>query len=167
MAVARHTDALPNWGYSGSPLVIDGRVIVFAGGKTEKALLAYDAATGKLDWKAVAGLETYSSPQAVVLQGQSQVLLVGDEELAALEPASGKVIWKFKYAESFGRPVVQPRLVGDSKILVSFLPDGGVSELEITRQADSWNVTEAWNSSHIKPDYSDFVHYDGHISQFD
>jgi outer membrane protein assembly factor BamB len=35
------------WGYSNSPLVVDGKVIVFAGGGHEKGLLAYSADSGE------------------------------------------------------------------------------------------------------------------------
>src|SRR5262249_29600164 len=62
----------PQWGFSGSPLVTDGLVIVFAGGDGDKNLLAYRADTGKPAWAAPARGTSYSSPQLVTLAGQRQ-----------------------------------------------------------------------------------------------
>ena len=40
----------PEWGRSGSPLILDGKVIVSAGGGDGKSLVAYDARTGARVW---------------------------------------------------------------------------------------------------------------------
>jgi outer membrane protein assembly factor BamB len=116
--------AAPYWGFSSSPLVVDGNVIVFAGGggamshgsgnnpegddakqgdaaqpadekpADAKTLLAYDAATGALAWQAKSGTHSYSSPQAATIDGVQQVLFLSDAELAAFDPATGEVLWK-------------------------------------------------------------------------
>ncbi len=165
--VADASAQLPVWGFSGSPLVVDNRVIVFAGGKTQKALLAYDESSGDIAWTAAAGTESYTSPHLMELDGQPQILFIGNEHLTAYEPSSGKVIWTYKPDQTMARPVVQPRLVADSQLLVSFSPDAGVTRIGVTHNADKWSVTETWRSRDIKPDYSDFVHYDGYIYGFD
>ena len=43
---------MPQWGYSSSPLVVDGLVVVFAGGAHDKSVLAYQATDGKPAWAA-------------------------------------------------------------------------------------------------------------------
>jgi hypothetical protein len=84
----------PMWGFSGSPLVVDGLVIVFAGGEGGKDLLAYRTATGEPAWTAPAGTISYSSPQLATLSGSRQCLILTDQGLTAVDPASGRVLWK-------------------------------------------------------------------------
>ena len=43
---------VPGWGVSSSPLVVKGRVIVYAGEKSAHPLRAYDTQTGALAWSA-------------------------------------------------------------------------------------------------------------------
>ncbi len=52
---------IPQWGFSGSPLLVDGLVIVFAGGDAGRSLLAYRAETEEPAWTASAGVMSYSS----------------------------------------------------------------------------------------------------------
>jgi outer membrane protein assembly factor BamB len=49
---------------------IESSIVVNAGGKDDKGLFAYDAASGKPVWNAPAGPMAYSSPQLVTLDGQ-------------------------------------------------------------------------------------------------
>src|SRR6185295_11910609 len=46
---------IPIWGYSNSPLVVDGLVVVFAGGTKDKGILAYHVGDGKLAWSCASG----------------------------------------------------------------------------------------------------------------
>src|SRR5262245_7566931 len=84
----------PMWGYSSSPLVVDDRVIVFAGGKGDRNLLAFDTQTGYRKWAAPASHDTYSSPQLVTIDGQRHCLLLGDRGLTAVDPDTGAVLWE-------------------------------------------------------------------------
>lgn len=53
---------IPQWGFSGSPLVIDDKVVVYAGGQAKKDLLAYRVGDGELAWGAPVGQGSYASP---------------------------------------------------------------------------------------------------------
>src|SRR5262249_21177416 len=74
---------LPMWGFSGSPLVTRGLVVVYAGGEGGKGLLAYRAASGEPVWAAPAGGSSYSSPQRTALGGAEQILMLNDLGLTA------------------------------------------------------------------------------------
>src|SRR5262245_55349475 len=89
----------PLWGFAGSTLVIGSNVVVCAGGKDGKGLLAFDVETGALRWSVATGEETYTSPQLNSIAGEELVLMVSNDGLVMVEPASGKVRlnyeWKF------------------------------------------------------------------------
>ncbi|MEX2112970.1 MAG: PQQ-binding-like beta-propeller repeat protein, partial [Pirellulales bacterium] len=88
--VAETKAPLPMWGFSSSPLVVENRVIVFAGGPDDKGLVAYDALSGAPAWEAASGPISYSTAQLVSVDGQPQVLLLTDTGVVAVEPAAGK-----------------------------------------------------------------------------
>ena len=57
----------PQWGYSASPLVVDGKVIVFAGGPSAGGIKALDASTGAPVWTKLVGKESFISGLSAVL----------------------------------------------------------------------------------------------------
>src|SRR5262249_33961848 len=99
------------WGYSNSPLVVNGLVIVFAGGEHEKSLLAYHADSGEPAWTYAAGKDGYSSPQLVSLAGQTQLLMHSNGGLAALDPQTGKKLWDRASTNPMFLPITQPQAV--------------------------------------------------------
>lgn len=152
----------PMWGFSASPLVVDGNVIVYAGGET-KGLLAYNAASGNLAWTAKTGTQGYSSPQLASLGGQKLVLLFDDAGVVAVDPAKGTIGWQFVDKTQNWR-ATQPRALGDGQVL--FGSDAGLVLLDLKPAASGWTVTKRWNSPYMKPEYNDFVVLDGSIYGF-
>lgn len=165
-AMRENEGKLPVWGYSDSPVVVDGKVIVFLGGEKNKALVAYDAASGKRAWTAPVGIESYASPLVLTLHGVKQVLYLGDTKLVGVLPASGKILWEFASPAAHGRPCVQPHLVGENRLLISFVPEN-LLQIEVAKDGDQWSARQIWQTRDIRPDFSDFVVYDGFIYGFD
>lgn len=158
---------LPMWGYSSSPLVAQGAVIAFAGGKSEGTLLAYSVATGEKLWSVAAGEHSYASPQLVRAGETEQVLFVGNSGLVAIEPASGKTLWKHAGPEGQSQPSIQAHLSGGPQILVSFGPDFGTTLLDLSHDAAEWLLAPRWTSKDLKPFFNDFVIHEKAIYGFD
>src|SRR5262249_55779825 len=118
---------VPMWGFSSSPLVTSGSVIVFAGGNDEHGLLAYRADTGEGSWSIAAGQHSYSSPQLSTLGGTGQVMFLSDTALTSVDPSTGTLLWSYERKERFGQPSLQPHVAGNSEVLISFNPDTGVT----------------------------------------
>jgi hypothetical protein len=97
--------ALPIWGFSSSPLVVDDLVVVAAAG----TLVAYDTASGDLRWKGPSYGGSYSSPHRATIDGVEQILLLGGPGAISVAPADGKVLWIHEWVPG---PIVQPALVG-------------------------------------------------------
>jgi len=187
---------VPIWGYSSSPLVVDGKVIVFAGGggsysadppkkaeegenpssddqtsgkqADENTLLAYDAETGELAWRAPGGDHSYSSPQLAEFDGMRQVLFAGDSNLRAYDPASGNVLWQLPTnAKDQSMPSIQPHLLGDAHLLVSFNADSGLVRAAVSHEGDQWKVDSQWSARDMKPFFNDFVRVGDALYGFD
>jgi outer membrane protein assembly factor BamB len=157
----------PMWGFSGSPLVTGGLVIVFAGGDDDRGLLAYQADSGEPVWNVAAGHHSYSSPQISLLGGTEQLLFLGDDALTSLEPSTGKILWSYHRDDKFGQPSLQPHVAGDSEVLISFTPDTGTTKLRVWHDAEAWHAEPKWTSKNLKPFFNDFVLHGDSLYGFD
>jgi outer membrane protein assembly factor BamB len=98
------------WGVSESPLIVDDKVICCPGGNTT-SIVALDKMTGKLVWQSesVGGPRCYVSPTIYEYKQFRYILAATGTNLIALDPASGKVAWTFRYYDL--APWDQPGLI--------------------------------------------------------
>jgi outer membrane protein assembly factor BamB len=157
----------PMWGYSSSPLVVEDKVIVFAGGEGPRNLLAYGTDTGELAWAAPASHDSYSSPQLATIAGRRQCLLLGDRGLTAVDPATGTVLWQFGWTQAGAPRAVQAHVLGPSRVVAGTLSGPGVGLVDVTQEGDRWTVAEVWATTQMKPEFPDFVVHQGHAYGFD
>jgi outer membrane protein assembly factor BamB len=156
---------LPGWGFAGSPLVVDGLVIVAAAGK----LIAYDSATGSRRWLGPARGGGYSSPHLATIDKVKQVLLLHGDGAVSVAPDTGTQLWEYTW-NSDG--IVQPALTADGNVLIgsgSGLGGSGVGvrRVAIAHGPGGWTATERWTSVGLKPYFNDFVVHKGHAFGFD
>jgi outer membrane protein assembly factor BamB len=163
--VAETKAAVPQWGFSDSPLVVDDMVVVFAGGEGDKGLMAYRIDTGDMAWSAPSGKQSYSSPQLLTLGGKRQVLMLSEQSLKAVDPATGAALWELENDDKIATPIVQPQKVGEHELLAAW--GEGMSLLEVQEADGKWSVTRRWTSKGIKPSFNDVVVHDGFIYGFD
>jgi outer membrane protein assembly factor BamB len=164
--VAEMGAKLPIWGFSSSPLIVLGLVVVFAEGEGGKTLLAYDAHSGQLAWTADAGKAGYSSPQRMSVDGAEQILFLSMNGLVGVDAASGKVLWQHGLPTGGLFRPIQPHPLGNGGILFASESDG-VALLEVKRDGENWVVSRKWASRALKPSFNDFVVHDGSIYGFD
>jgi outer membrane protein assembly factor BamB len=147
------------WGYSGSPVVADGLVIVALGG----TLAAFDIDTGEPRWQAGGG-DGYSSPHLATIAGVPQILIVGSMGTASVATADGHALWSHVWPAG-SAVVVQPAQMPDGDLL--FGSTSGLHRVSVTRGADGWSVAEGWRSNALKPYFNDFVVHKGYAYGFD
>lgn len=157
----------PLWGFSGSPLVVDDKVVVFAGGEGSHGLLAYHTQTGDLAWGAATGPGSYASPQLVTIAGQRHCVVMHEKGLTAVDPANGTTLWQAGVAMPGGPRTHQVHLVGESDLFAGTLTGFGVARIHVAREASGWKVSDVWSSTKVKPEFPDFVVYKDHAYGFD
>jgi outer membrane protein assembly factor BamB len=155
----------PMWGFSSSPLIVDGVVIVHAGGKEDKGLLAYKAKTGEPAWSVASGDHSYSSPQFATWDGVSGVLMETNAGLQFLNAADGSKIWQYDWPVDNYR-TLQPLVFGNSVLIATGL-GGGTRRISVDHQGGEWTTKEDWTSKDMKPDFNDFVEHQGFLYGFD
>jgi outer membrane protein assembly factor BamB len=161
---------VPDWGFSSSPLVVGGKVIVYAGGGAKKSLLAYDAEAGGLAWGAPAGTLSYGSPQLATINGRQQVLFSSDAGVVSVDPSSGAVLWEHKMPNG-GPRSTQPLPVASNQVLANYGLESATVLLEIQTPGAVGDgppaVTERWSSRNLKPPFNDVVLHNGYAYGFD
>ena len=155
----------PTWGFSSSPLVVDGVVIVHAGGEADRGVLAYGIDDGRVRWGAPAGGHSYSSPQLSLVAGQRSVALVSDSGLSLHDPADGSVVWRHDWPHNSYR-VLQPLVVGGSTLLMS-TDFSGTRRLDLRREGGELVADERWTSRAMKSGFNDYVAHEGFLYGLD
>jgi len=154
------------WGYSSSPLVLDGKVIVSAGGEAGKSLLAYNLETGEPAWTGGNSRAGYSSAIVATIHGEEQVLIFNQDGLAAHSPETGSVIWSFKW--EVGVPhVSMPLALADNQILLSLGYGQGSKLIQVNKEGESYSANEIWNSRFMKAKFTNLISHEGHIYGLD
>lgn len=137
---------LPSFGFVCSPLVVDDRIYVQAGG----GLAALDATTGQLLWKVLddgGGMwgSAFSSPVMVDLHGQSQLLVQTRTHLNGIAPEDGRKLWEVKVEAFRGMNILTPTVWNNCVFTSSY---GGKSLLLEFNPSPStlWSVRKRWEN---------------------
>jgi len=116
--VKAYQPGFPIWGYSAHPLVHEGLVVTMVGGEGS-SVVALDAKTGEERWKALSSEEPgYCPPSVIEYAGTEQMIIWTPEELAALKPATGEVLWKTPLKPNFNMSIAIPQF-SDGKMYAS------------------------------------------------
>lgn len=155
------------WGVSESPLIVDDKVICTPGG-TLTSVVALDKMTGKLIWKSesVGGPRCYVSPTIFEYKEFRYILAATGINLIALDPASGKVAWTFKYWD--GDKWDQPGLIWANTPLIKgrdiFLSMGyDYRNVMLEMSEDGKSVTEKWSNMTLDNHHHGLIELDGCI----
>jgi outer membrane protein assembly factor BamB len=109
---------IPMWGHSASPLVDGDRLLVPLGGEPDACLMAFDRSTGRERWRSLPDRPGYSSPVVIETRGGRQVVLWTPENVAGLDPATGKLRWQVPFASTYDVSISDP-VWHDDVLLVS------------------------------------------------
>lgn len=164
-----------HWGMSGSPLIVDDKVIVSPGGPDGNSLVAYDKESGKRLWHAGSEPASYSSPQLTTLHDQRHVLILNGTVLAGHDPKTGERYWDFPWRAgpeliSCSQPIPVFEFgydAGQNQVLVSSGYGAGAALVQISEQEGNFAAEEVWQNTWLKSKFSHMVVHDGCIFGLD
>jgi outer membrane protein assembly factor BamB len=156
------------WGRAGSPLVVDDKVIVPAGGPAGKAvsLVAYHRLTGEEVWRGGERQISYASPTLAKLAGASQVLIVNEDTVSTHDPETGKTLWSHPWdgKSNMNATASQALVLPGDRVFLSKGYAGGSLMLRLSRQGDAWKVQELWQEKNVlKTKLTSAVHFEDHL----
>jgi outer membrane protein assembly factor BamB len=133
----------PLFGAAMSPIVDGNNVIVHVGGQDSGALTAFDAATGKVNWKWEGDGPAYTSPIIATFGGVRQIITQSQKHCLAVSAADGTLLWKLPFTTPFDQNSVTPVVVGD---LVIF---GGVQKPTFAVKVTGKSAEQVWETNEI------------------
>jgi len=161
----------PEWGRSGSPLVVDDVVVVSAGGSAGRSLVAYDRGTGERAWSDGDDFCGYSSPYPTTLAGVPQILIFNRGSVVAHDPSTGQVLWSFPWPPEQPN-VAQPLPLPGDRLLVSSGYGIGSKLLRVVRREGEdgeprLDTELIWESPRLKAKFTNPVLHDGYVYSLD
>lgn len=161
------------FGMSGSPLVVNGIVVVSPGGKG-MSLAGYDQLTGTRVWAGGDAEASYTSPHYADFGGSPQILSFNAEGLFGHAVDSGKVLWSYPWVSNpteknnVCQPVVLP---GDNEradqVFISSGYGKGCALFEIIRHGSEFDVHKRWSNRNLKAKFSSVVRRGTHVYGLD
>ena len=146
---------LPIWGVASAPLVDGDLVIVQIGCAEGACVVALDKRTGVEKWRALDDQASYSAPIIIRQAGRRVLICWTGENVAGLDPASGRVYWKYPMPQS--RMVINvptPVVEGDRLFVTSFF-DGA---LMLKLCQDEPRVEKLWRRQGSSERHTDALH---------
>ncbi|RKU29805.1 dehydrogenase [Candidatus Poribacteria bacterium] len=115
---------MPIWGIACAPIVIDEMVIVQIGGKPDACIVAFDSKSGEEKWRALEDNASYSAPILISQAGQQVLICWTGHNLAALDPNTGKVHWKYHIPPTNWEIGIATPIYHDNQIFVTNFYEG-------------------------------------------
>jgi outer membrane protein assembly factor BamB len=157
---------VPEWGLSGSPLILNDKVIVSPGGPNNQSLMAYHKNTGEIIWGGGNKQAGYSSPSLATVAQTDQILIFNNRQVAGHDPVSGQLLWQHPWPNS--QHVAQPVPISDDRLFVSSGYGVGSQLIQITQNdPGQFSATTLWKNNRLKAKFTNVVHKDGYIYGLD
>ena len=129
------------WQNAASPL-LEGGVLYVAGGGAGSSLLAFNAADGAVVWKACDEKMTHATPVAATILGQRQVIFFVQSGLVAVEPKTGRELWR--YAFNYSTSTAASPVVAGDIVWCSAGYGIGAGAVRVAKAGAQWTATELY-----------------------
>jgi outer membrane protein assembly factor BamB len=160
---------VPRFGYSISPLVDRGVVIVEMGRKEEgPGVTAFDLQTGEPKWSALNGPAGYSSPIVQQIGSVAQYVLfrAAGRELVGLS-TTGEILWRHSTPEALSA-IPTPIFHAPNRVFLSTSEDAfGGRMLEISADNAGFTIDELWQERLMRNHFNSSVLVNGYLFGFD
>lgn len=158
---------VPEWGTSTSPLVEGETLIVDVAGRRNYGVVAFDKHTGEIVWHNGSHRPAYSSPIAVTLGGERQIVLFTAEGVRGVSAADGQDLWLAPWTTDWDVNAATPVFVPRNGIFVSSGYDTGAALFQIVKEGEEFEVSQVWRNRVMKNHFNSSVLVGGYIYGFD
>jgi outer membrane protein assembly factor BamB len=148
-------------GYAGSPMIDGEHLIVEAGGQHGASIVCLDKHTGSVIWKSQSDMPGYAAPIEATLLGTKQIIAFMAEEVIALNPTDGALLWHSPVKTSLGRHVTTPVVVNDMVMVASH--QVGLIGIKISKEGETFKADQAWVAKESAINFSSPVVVDGYL----
>ena len=154
-----------DFGYACSPVVIDGKVIVPVGG-VGASVVALSATDGSVVWQGGDSSASYASPLPITRNGQSQIIALLENSLAAFDLKSGRQLWEDELSDGYDEHSAAP-LYREPLLMIAGPFRSGAKCLRLAAGPDGGKPVRVWDAPKFSNDVASSVLFDGRIYGFD
>jgi outer membrane protein assembly factor BamB len=143
------------WGISSSPLVEKDLLIIQLGALPGGCVVALDKRTGEEKWRALDDKVSYSAPIIIERAGRRLLLCWTGENMTALNPATGAVVWKYPTPQGKMVINVPTPVVAEDHIFLTCFYDGSYM---LRMKPDPPSVEKMWRRQGVSERDTDALH---------
>jgi outer membrane protein assembly factor BamB len=144
------------FGYSSHPLLYRDRLIVVGGGKG-KAVAALEQQSGRILWTGHTFRNAFSSPVLVKVGGHDQVIVLGAQQICAIDPSTGNMLWVHRLGTDPGAAFAATPLWDPETRTLIFSHHGGSTALRIGTAGSQFTVECLWANSKVRSVFSNLL----------
>ncbi len=148
---------VPEWGFSCSPLLVDGKLFIDAG-----RTVALAADSGKLLWQTEPFRAGYGTPAAFTLAGEALLAVLNNDALLILRQSNGQTVARRSWTTDFSTTSTTPIVVGN-RIFISTGYNNGCALFELADGELKTLYRNRVMSNHM----NNCVLWEGHLYGFD
>ena len=136
-------------GYSPSPLAYRDTIILPAGGPNA-SVMAFNQKTGAVVWRGGSFPVGVGSPILINVDGQDQLVVLGANEIAGIDPASGSLFWTHPHKTDWGLNISTPVWGEGNLLLISSAYNNGTRLLKLSQSGGKTIVQEQWYQNRMR-----------------
>ena len=149
---------LPTWHFSGSPLILDDRLILNVG----SACAAFNKHTGELLWENGRDICGYSTPVPAKVDGHECIVFCGADSIMGVRIGDGELLWRYPFFNKH-KATTADVIVHTDEVFASCAYDRGCTKIRI---ADG-QVTQVFDNTVMRNFQSCSVLWQGDLYGFD
>lgn len=149
---------LPTWHFSGSPLVLDDRLILNVG----SAGAAFNKRTGKLIWENGKEACGYATPVPTTVDGHECVVFCGADSIIGVRIVDGELLWRHPFFNKHKATTADVIVHGD-EVFASCAYGRGCTKIRIA----GGRVTQVFDNTVMRNFQSCSVLWKGYLYGFD
>ena len=142
--------------FASSPLAYEETVIVPLGG-SRRGVVAFDRMSGEVVWHSDAIALAPGSPTLIRVDGDDQLVVLGQQEVVGLNPRDGRPLWTHPHENELGLNISIPVWNGENFLFVTSAYDGGSRLLRVTAVDGRTTVDEQWSTNRMRVHFSNAV----------
>ena len=157
----------PGRSFAASPLVERNLVLIEAGSKSGRSLIAFDKTSGEVAWTTGSDERGYSSPIIATIGQTRQAVFFTGYGLIAVAPQKGRVLWQYPWITSQSTNAAAPVFIPPNRFFISSSSGMGGTVVEVTATDGRYEAAEVWRNNNMQNHSATSIYYQGHLYGFD
>ena len=150
--MAEYKTKIPYFGYSASPILYKGNVIVQVGGESI-GIAAFNPKNGEMVAKGGPYGVSHGSPRIMTVGGLDQIVFYGPDQIYGADANTLEPFWEVEVTNQYHNNSTDPIPCPGDILLAPSQLDSATRALKMTRDGDKIKAEQVWHNANIKNHY--------------